>query len=292
MPDTHLHAPRPTTIAISIALVVIVIGFFALVLALFHKETEGGRTNVETDTGDIANRVDVEGSVVGADIVKGEISVRLSFTPKGDLVNKDGVTLSKDLRLLTNAASGLAERTLSKGRPAGSQDIIVELYDGDSAEYPFDQHKAELDIYLVSGDAANPVQVPMQFSFDGGWHGLAMTAEADPENDAGHVGLDMELRRSDTVIAVACFIMIVQMLLAAGLIVLAISLFRGRKPELSMFSWMGAMLFAFPALRNASPGIPPVLGTLSDYLAFFWAEGTVALVLVTSVALFLFKKQK
>jgi hypothetical protein len=46
------------------------------------------------------------------------------------------------------------------------------------------------------------------------------------------------------------------------------------------------LLFAFPAIRNALPGVPPV-GVLNDYLAFLWAEGLVALSLVAMLVLFI-----
>ncbi len=49
-----------------------------------------------------------------------------------------------------------------------------------------------------------------------------------------------------------------------------------------MFSWLAALLFALPPLRNAMPSAPPI-GSLSDFMAFFWAEGIVALSLATVV---------
>src|SRR6185437_14931326 len=55
-----------------------------------------------------------------------------------------------------------------------------------------------------------------------------------------------------------------------------------RKIEISMFSFLGALLFAFPALRNSQPGTPPI-GTMSDFIAFFWAEVIIALSLLSVV---------
>jgi len=37
-------------------------------------------------------------------------------------------------------------------------------------------------------------------------------------------------------------------------------------------------LFAFPAVRNSQPGVPPV-GTWGDFVSFFWAESMIALAL-------------
>jgi len=46
-----------------------------------------------------------------------------------------------------------------------------------------------------------------------------------------------------------------------------------------MLTWAGAMLFAFPSLRYALPGIPAV-GTAFDFLVFLWAEGLVGVSLI------------
>jgi uncharacterized protein DUF4436 len=45
------------------------------------------------------------------------------------------------------------------------------------------------------------------------------------------------------------------------------------------YGWLGAMLFALPAIRNTMPGVPGT-GTLADYTVYFWAILTVALCLL------------
>jgi hypothetical protein len=47
--------------------------------------------------------------------------------------------------------------------------------------------------------------------------------------------------------------------------------------------WMAATLFALVSLRNAAPGAPPI-GSIMDYLAFFWAEGIIAVGLAVTAA--------
>ena len=44
-------------------------------------------------------------------------------------------------------------------------------------------------------------------------------------------------------------------------------------------AFLAALLFAFPTVRNNLPGNPPI-GSLNDFLAFFWTEGIVALALI------------
>ncbi len=93
----------------------------------------------------------------------------------------------------------------------------------------------------------------------------------------------MQVSRSATIVAFAIFIMILKWLLALGALFVMLSVtVRGRKVELAMFSWLAALLFALPPLRNVMPAVPP-LGTLSDFLSFFWAEGIVALSLALIV---------
>ena len=44
---------------------------------------------------------------------------------------------------------------------------------------------------------------------------------------------------------------------------------QGRKPEFSMMTWIAALLFVVPAVRNGLPGSPPP-GALVDVGLFFW----------------------
>ena len=80
--------------------------------------------------------------------------------------------------------------------------------------------------------------------------------------------------------------MALEWLMALSALSAAIVWMRGRKIEVTMFGWMGALLFALIPLRNAMPAVPPV-GVLSDFLSFFWAEILVAVSLALSVATWL-----
>jgi hypothetical protein len=95
--------------------------------------------------------------------------------------------------------------------------------------------------------------------------------------------VDLSIARASTTLFFSTFIMIAMWMLTLGVIFLVFRVYRGeRKIEISMFSFLGALLFAFPALRNSQPGTPPI-GTLSDFIAFFWAEVIIALSLLAVV---------
>lgn len=59
--------------------------------------------------------------------------------------------------------------------------------------------------------------------------------------------------------------------LSGGIFVAAMSVwFRERKDELPLIAISTALLFALPNVRNSQPGIPPLVGTTSDMVGFFW----------------------
>lgn len=60
------------------------------------------------------------------------------------------------------------------------------------------------------------------------------------------------------------------------------------KAELPMCQFLAVLLFALPAVRNLQPAAPPI-GSLSDFLAFFWCEGFVALSLCVLLVNYLFR---
>jgi hypothetical protein len=79
------------------------------------------------------------------------------------------------------------------------------------------------------------------------------------------------------------FIMVVMWALALAAIAVVVNLVaRRRRFEGAFTAFLAALLFAFPTVRNALPGIPPV-GVLFDYAAFFWAEAIVALSLIALI---------
>jgi hypothetical protein len=225
--------------------------------------------------------------------VKGDISVRLTFTPHGSLLSADGVTLSRDLLLDINAGAGKHAYEFKKGKRMDPVEAIVEIYDGELTEYPFDKHEAELSFYFEPAGAAAATEgekgIPVALELNGSVSGLRIYADYAKENTDDHVVIDISLARAPTAIFFSIFIMIIMWALTCGVVFLVFRVLAGhRKIEIGMFSFLGALLFAFPALRNSQPGTPPI-GTLSDFLAFFWAEVLIALSLLSVVLTWLIR---
>lgn len=93
----------------------------------------------------------------------------------------------------------------------------------------------------------------------------------------------MIVARSSTVTFFSVFVMVLMWGTTLAVLFMTLSIIlRGRKVELAMFSFIAALLFAFAAVRNSQPGVPPI-GTFSDYISFFWAEVILSLSLLTII---------
>ena len=100
------------------------------------------------------------------------------------------------------------------------------------------------------------------------------------QEESGAVRIRIDLARAKSVRSFSMFINSLMWVLA--LVILSITficLTSNRKVELAMLSFFGAMLFAFPAVRNLQPFVPP-LGSMTDFYATFWAQGIAALSIV------------
>ena len=92
--------------------------------------------------------------------------------------------------------------------------------------------------------------------------------------------MSTEIVRDGSTKSIALLLLLLMVILATIAILVTGSATRGRmKLELSVASWMTALLFALIPLRGFFPGSPP-LGSWMDILVFFWVE----LILMLSVA--------
>lgn len=275
----------------------------ALVLVLFvasyvgvivYSDAEPSLNGVEVKTTEPASPdlIAVSARTVSIDPVKGELVVRFQFEPQGALLSSDGMTLNEPLVIDVNSETGKAEYSYKKGDLLNPMDVTLGVY-GNPSKYPFDQHEAALFLEMTTQvppaadapkNAAPPLaDVPFTLDFVGQLNGYNVFGEQAKDSDPGTVVVNLEFFRSPTVVVFAIFVMLLKWLLALSALFVALSVaIRGRKVELAMFSWLAALLFALPPLRNAMPGVPP-LGSFNDFASFFWAEGIVAFSLILIV---------
>ena len=274
-----------------VVLLLLFAGAYVFVLSAYKGEGENRAAWLEPDTQKAGeNRIDVSGRIVTADPVKGDVMVRLEFKPHGSLAGPDG-TLARDLDFNIASATGKNLHEFNKGKRMNPVEAVVEIYEGEPMDYPFDTHSAELSFFFQPAGAAGAGEsIPMATSLRGSVAGLRIDTEYAKEdsdhanaNTPDHAVINISIERASTARFFSIFIMIAMWALTFGVIFLVFRVFAGhRKIEISMFSFLGALLFAFPALRNSQPGTPPI-GTLSDFIAFFWAEVIIALSLLAVV---------
>ena len=289
---------------VGLVLLLVFAGAYIFVLNKYKDEGANRAASLEADTKHAGeNRIDVSGRIVTADVIKGDVVVRLEFTPKGSLASGDGTVLARDLDLYIATATGKNVHDFKKGKRMNPVEAVVEIYDGEPMDYPFDRHTAQLAFFFEpaaekGGEAGGNESIPVTVELRGSVAGLRMDTDyvqkdaSHPEeafNTPDHAVIGITIERAMTAVFFSVFIMIAMWALAAGVLFLVFRVFAGhRKIEISMFSFLGALLFAFPALRNSQPGTPPI-GTLSDFLAFFWAEVIIALSLLAVVLRWLVK---
>jgi Domain of unknown function (DUF4436) len=262
------------------------------------------------------NGVTVGAKVLSIDPVKGDVSIRLEFAAYGDLIKEDG-TLAKNIKFDTESSNGKTEVTFEKGKRMNATEVVINMY-GDAVEnYPFDKHNADLYLYFftkpdkkkevekpkeeVAGEGDKPkeeaveeeeteVEVPHFLMFEPTMSGYSITTAKSKESDDGYTSLQLTISRSPMVMLFSLFIMLLMWGVSLAVLALVFTVvILGRKSEIAMFSFITTLIFAFVTVRNSLPGVPPV-GTFSDKLSFFWAEGILGMCLLAVVITWVFRK--
>lgn len=274
-------------IGVILALIVFCVLYTLLLRAYFSEgKQRTGAVVAGADVAKQADRLDVMADVQAIDPVKGEMSVRLTFEPEGTLAAPGEVASvpDKDVRVITNSPTK-GELLFKKGQRMSAVDVTVSLFDGEVMDYPFDKHQSELEVFAYTSDDPENA-VPISLDFYGSLPGLRIQAAPSPESTDDYAYVTLEISRSTTTIAVAVVMMFMLWLMSLSVLGLTLSVRGGRRIEATLFSWMGAMLFAFVAFRNSVPGAPPI-GALIDYISFFWAEIIIAACVVTKMTVYL-----
>lgn len=276
-----------------VASVVVLALFVVLFMAAYNSyisETTNRTALVSMDAPSSSDFVSANARVLSVDPVKGEMSVRITFTPEGALAT-DG-ELKQELALYVNSATGGQNRTFPKGKDMSPIDVVLDM-DGVVTDYPFDTHQTFLELYLTQPvKDKDPLPVLLKTDFTGSVPGLKIGASLNDSTDENYNLIDITTERSSTILVLVIFAMSLMWLitLTVVLMFLAVTL-RGRKIEFGMFAFMAGFLFSFVAFRNAMPGVPPI-GTLSDYLAFFWGYALISLSLIGLTLTWLIRPSK
>lgn len=267
---------------IEIIVGIVVLALLALLISssynAYQNETNNRATLANVEPPASGDFVTASARVLSVDPIKGEMAVRISFTPEGELA--DAGELKKDLSLYVNSATGGQNRAFPKGKDMSPVDVVLDM-DGVVTDYPFDKHAAFLELYLTEPvKDGDPLSIPIVTSFVGSVPGLMIGAEVDPSSGDNYNLINITVERSQTILTLVIFAMALLWFITLTVVfVLLAVVLRGRKIEFSMFGFMAGFLFSFVAFRNAMPGVPPI-GTLSDFLAFFWGYAIISISMI------------
>lgn len=247
---------------VGLLLLIVFVAGYIFVLTAYRNESNNRAADLVADTQKVGeNRIDVSGRIVTADPIKGDVVVRLEFTPHGSLASGDGGALARDLELYVSSATGKNAYEFKKGKRMNPVEAVVEIYEGEPMDYPFDAHTAELSLFFEpaaakGGEAGGNEAIPVAVEMHGSVAGLRLDTEYAKENTPDHAVIDITIQRAWTAVFFSVFIMIAMWALVIGVLSLVYRVFAGhRKIEISMFSFLARCSSRFRPCAIASPGL-------------------------------------
>ncbi len=218
-----------------------------------------------------AGYLEINAEVIRVDPVAGRMILELSFIPHGRLDAGGGV-LASPLEVDISDING-DPISFMAGRLMSAREAVIDLHEGEAEDYPFDRHKALVEILVLEKSGESWNVVPAQLDFAGNYHGLAFHDTVLPANANGYIGFDIRLERSPLVRGTAIFCMAVMWGLAIVNLFQLWAVLTGRiQVDFGLFGYISGFLVAMYFFRQILPDIPPFIGVYADYLAFFWVE--------------------
>jgi hypothetical protein len=252
---------------------------YYLALGAYQVESEDQRSIFLIGDENQPDRVDVDARIISLNPLQGEGKIRLVLQPKGNF--SQDFSCSKTLKLLSPGAvkaNGLGETFFEKGRMLTPVELTYNM-EGQANDYPFDSHSA---IVVLAINQTNPDRpVPFVLWFRGNMPGFSIKLEPLDDLPPGIRAMNLTVTRSSTVINAALAGMVVMWAIGIGVVALIILMLTGWY-NIRMPALFAALLFGLFSLRNSLPGTPPI-GTYSDFLAFLWVQGIVALALIVAI---------
>ena len=239
-------------------------------------------------------------NLIGFDAITGDLKARLCLKLPRQEIGDRFAPLSNyylvDL-LAVNGVSHLAVK--SDVLYSAYNNYVSTVYEVENAGalflYPFDSHRTKLQFFVqretVTPDGPSLKTVPAELdsklcSFEG----YKVTLTPGKNHSPSFVDLTVGLYRTIPIKCYCVFISLLMLFVSGSAARMTIKRLNSKTaPEVGEFAFCAALLFAFPAIRNTQPFVPP-MGVLSDYLGFFWAESAAAISLIVQVEIWLKRK--
>ena len=230
-------------------------------LYFFFQETVEKTRPENAGTHELALEFKISAVDLGRDTITFHI-----LPEAGALLGPDG-RLLRDLTVEIDPGSKPESHTFKADTPLTPWTLSVNASNGDILEYPFDRYQVDFEVNAKSeGRDLNVMSTLNKVPHDV----AAVMSEKTLAN--GEDSISVAVRRSGTIIFVALLATLSLLLVTFAAVAVAWQVyFHGRKADFSMMTWVAALSFVIPSVRNALPGSVPT-GALIDFLLFFWLQ--------------------
>jgi len=213
--------------------------------------------------------IEVDAHVIHVDPVNEQLTFRLDFIPHGRFDAGDGL-LAVPLEVSVSSI-GAEQLHFESERRMFPHEVVVDMFEGQVENYPFDSHHAVFEILVV--EEGKPQSVPTELDLIADHHGYAFIDKAQPKSSHGYLGYDLYVKRSSLVIGTVLFCMVIIWgLTIVNMFIFWLVLKDKMEVDLGLFGYMSGFIVALFFFRQILPDVPPFLGVFADYAAFFWAE--------------------
>jgi hypothetical protein len=258
---------RRRTVLWTVACVVVFAALYATVVGLYAGSGDIVTSGEGETSGDT---VALSLTPEKMDATTNRFAVSIVPTQGEDGTVTNGLVAWRPFGVLVSAVAG------SKATEYAADDLISPIetslvMDGQIENWPFDRYSVRSIMMAVEEDASGesiPLPTTVQPSKRGipGWD--ISVAETPLGN--GVLAVDITLTRSGSTVVFGIVLLSLMVIIPVLVVTVAVIVLRGgRKVEVTVLGWMGAMLFATIPLRNFLPGSPPI-GSWIDYLIVLW----------------------
>ena len=234
----------------------------------------------------------LEVTLDSVDAATGSVQIGIVAAPDRDLPPEGAVVLT-DLRTSIPAIV-VRPRQLNPKVSAS-----VPFARGNIADYPFDEYSVSVALLVLSGtDTTIPSHhgtrqlLPYQVLASSDLAGFTAVGSHHPapqvtDQTQGVQVMDLDLQRTFSTKGWVVAMMAIYWALALASAAVTVAIIIRRRPfDPRILAFLGAMLFALIAFRNAAPGNPPI-GTFLDFYALFESVGIVAISLLALMITYL-----
>ncbi|MCE2706760.1 MAG: DUF4436 domain-containing protein [Proteobacteria bacterium] len=205
----------------------------------------------------------------------GIVSSELSLLPSKHLLAKN-YSINRNMEFIDYTNVNTPFHKIDAGEPFIITDFdyfddFIVNDSGNEFTYPFDTHYFQINYGVYEKIDNDYTSYPLSYTCTG--CGVAgYDIKFNDKSIVNKVILDFYIKNNMSTKIIAIVINSALLVMGVLVLIMGIRILKDHKiPEMSALGFAGGLLFAFPAIRNAMPGIPPI-GILIDYFGIFPGE--------------------